>query len=81
MLIWFRIKALYVGAIAFLLGARTLEHGARTQVSAAFDPRWAGISGVYLHDEKVRRPSARALDTGLRKLLWAESARLCGLSW
>lgn len=64
-----------------LLGARTLEHGARTQVSAAFDPRWAGISGVYLHDEKVRRPSARALDAGLRKLLWAESARLCGLSW
>jgi NAD(P)-dependent dehydrogenase (short-subunit alcohol dehydrogenase family) len=57
---------------------RTAERGAATGVYLATAPEVAGMSGLYFIDERVRRPSAAALDPALAASLWRTSEELAG---
>jgi NAD(P)-dependent dehydrogenase (short-subunit alcohol dehydrogenase family) len=59
---------------------RTAERGAATGVYLATAPEVASMSGLYFIDERVRRPSAAALDPALAASLWRTSEKLAGAS-
>jgi NAD(P)-dependent dehydrogenase (short-subunit alcohol dehydrogenase family) len=59
---------------------RTAERGAATGVYLATAPDVASMSGLYFIDERVRRPSAAALDPALAASLWRTSEKLTGAS-
>jgi NAD(P)-dependent dehydrogenase (short-subunit alcohol dehydrogenase family) len=65
-----------VGAPFFRSPAR----GARSLVWLALSEDTAGLTGEYVHDEKVVEPSAQAQDEGLALGLWERSAELVGLA-
>jgi NAD(P)-dependent dehydrogenase (short-subunit alcohol dehydrogenase family) len=65
-----------VGARFFRSPAR----GARSLVWLALSEDTAGLTGEYVHDEKVVEPSAQAQDEGLALGLWERSAELVGLA-
>ncbi len=71
-----RWKLLTTLAAPFL---RSPERGARSLVWLAVSPQAAGLTGVYVEDEKVVAPSAAAQDDGLAAELWERSAALVGL--
>jgi NAD(P)-dependent dehydrogenase (short-subunit alcohol dehydrogenase family) len=58
---------------------RSPERGARSLVWLALSDEAAGLTGEYVQDEKVARPSARAQDDDLARGLWERSAELAGL--
>src|SRR3954449_2405430 len=58
---------------------RSPERGARSLVWLALSDEASGLDGVYVEDEKVARPSARAQDDDLARRLWDRSAELAGL--
>jgi NAD(P)-dependent dehydrogenase (short-subunit alcohol dehydrogenase family) len=58
---------------------RSPERGARSLVWLALSDEAAGLTGEYVQDEKVARPSARAQDGDLARRLWEHSAELAGL--
>src|SRR3954447_12275358 len=58
---------------------RSPERGARSLVWLALSDEAAGLTGEYVQDEKVARPSARAQDDDLARRLWDRSAELAGL--
>ena len=64
--------------IAMLFAGRP-EPGAATIVYLASDPAAAGMSGEYLRDCEVKRPSAEACDDVTARRLWAESERIAVL--
>jgi NAD(P)-dependent dehydrogenase (short-subunit alcohol dehydrogenase family) len=55
---------------------RSPERGARSLVWLARSDEAAGLSGAYVHDEKVRDPSRQAQDAALAAALWERSAEL-----
>lgn len=58
---------------------RSPERGARSLVWLALSEEAAPLTGEYVEDEKVARPSAQALDDSLSQALWERSAQLVGL--
>ncbi len=58
---------------------RTPERGARSLVWLATSDAGGRIDGEYVVDEKVKQPSAAALDDQLARRLWERSAELVGL--
>jgi NAD(P)-dependent dehydrogenase (short-subunit alcohol dehydrogenase family) len=58
---------------------RSPERGARSLVWLALSDEAAGLTGEYVQDEKVARPSARAQDDDLARGLWERSTELAGL--
>ena len=58
---------------------RSPEHGARSLVWLATSAAAAGLTGVYVQDEKVVEPSLQAQDDTLAQGLWERSAELAGL--
>jgi NAD(P)-dependent dehydrogenase (short-subunit alcohol dehydrogenase family) len=58
---------------------RAPERGARSLVWLALSDDAAGLTGEYVQDEKIARPSARAHDDDLARGLWVRSAELAGL--
>ncbi len=57
---------------------RSVAQGAATQCYAATSPGLNGVSGAYLADCNVARPSKHASDPALAKRLWQVSAELAG---
>ena len=55
------------------------EEGAKTIVHLASSPEVANVSGEYIYECKVDRPSDAALNGGDAKLLWDVSAEIAGL--
>jgi len=55
------------------------ESGAKTQVWLASSPEVEGVTGKYFARCREARTSRRALDVDVRKRLWQESLKLCGL--
>jgi NAD(P)-dependent dehydrogenase (short-subunit alcohol dehydrogenase family) len=73
------------GVISFGIGvakrfALTVEKGAETIVYLASSPEVEGISGEYFHNRQVIAPTAAARDDETARRLWAESARLAGIT-
>jgi len=69
--------------LATTLGApffRSPARGARSLVWLTLSDEAAGLSGEYVQDEKVLRPSAQAQDPELAAGLWERSAALAGLA-
>ncbi len=58
---------------------RSPQRGARSLVWFALSDDAAGLSGEYVQDEKVAKPSAQAQDDALAAGLWERSAALVGL--
>jgi NAD(P)-dependent dehydrogenase (short-subunit alcohol dehydrogenase family) len=58
---------------------RSPQQGARSLVWLARSDAAAGLTGVYVQDEKVAEPSAQALDDALARGLWERSAQLAGV--
>ncbi len=58
---------------------RSPDRGARSLVWLALSEQAAGLTGVYVQDERVRSPSAQAQDETLAAGLWERSAELVGL--
>jgi NAD(P)-dependent dehydrogenase (short-subunit alcohol dehydrogenase family) len=58
---------------------RSPERGARSLVWLALSDEAAGLTGEYVQDEKLARPSARAQDDDLARGLWERSTELAGL--
>jgi NAD(P)-dependent dehydrogenase (short-subunit alcohol dehydrogenase family) len=58
---------------------RSPERGARSLVWLALSDEAAGLTGEYVQDEKLARPSARAQDDDLARGLWERSTQLAGL--
>ena len=69
---WMRIGMRLVGT--------TPEKGARTSVQLAADPAVAATTGKYFVSGREKSPDAAALDAGLARQLWDESAKLVGLA-
>ena len=59
---------------------RSPERGARSLVWLALSEEAAGLTGVYVEDEKVVEPSAAARDDALAAGLWERSAALVGVA-
>jgi retinol dehydrogenase-12 len=55
---------------------RSPQRGARSLVWLARSDEASALTGAYVVDEKVRRPSAEAQDDSLAARLWARSAEL-----
>jgi NAD(P)-dependent dehydrogenase (short-subunit alcohol dehydrogenase family) len=60
----------------FMIGP---EKGAETSVFLATIPDPAPFHGGYVIDKRLARPDPAALDAGLARRLWDESARMVGL--
>ena len=60
----------------FMIGP---EKGAETSLFLATVPDPAPFNGGYVIDKSLVRPDPAALDTGLARRLWDESARMVGL--
>jgi NAD(P)-dependent dehydrogenase (short-subunit alcohol dehydrogenase family) len=58
---------------------RSPERGARSLVWLATSDEGGTLTGAYVQDEKVARPSAQARDPELARALWEHSAELVGL--
>ena len=58
---------------------RSPERGARSLVWLVLSDDAATLTGEYIEDEKVARPSAQAQDGTLAEALWERSAELTGL--
>jgi NAD(P)-dependent dehydrogenase (short-subunit alcohol dehydrogenase family) len=58
---------------------RSPERGARSLVWLATSEEGGRLTGEYVHDEKVAKPSAAAQDPELARALWERSAALVGL--
>jgi hypothetical protein len=58
---------------------RSPQRGARSLIWLSLSDEAAGLTGEYIEDEKVERPSAQAQDDALAKGLWGRSAQLVGL--
>jgi retinol dehydrogenase-12 len=58
---------------------RSAERGARSLVWLATSEEGGRMTGEYVQDEKVARPSAAAQDPDLARWLWERSAELVGL--
>ena len=58
---------------------RSPERGARSLVWLALSDDAAALTGEYIEDEKVVRPSAQARDDDLAGSLWERSAELVSL--
>jgi len=58
---------------------RSPERGARSLVWLALSDEAGGLTGEYVVDEKVARPSAQAQDDALAAGLWERSAELVGV--
>ncbi len=56
------------------------ERGAATIVHLASSPAVSSISGAYFYDRRPIEPSREAQDDEAARRLWAESARLAGIS-
>ena len=59
---------------------RSPQRGARSLVWLAVSAQAAGLTGVYVQDEKVVTPSLQARDDTLAEGLWERSAQLVGLA-
>jgi NAD(P)-dependent dehydrogenase (short-subunit alcohol dehydrogenase family) len=59
---------------------RSPARGARSLVWLALSDEAGSLDGVYVQDEKVLAPSARAQDAALAQGLWERSAELVGSS-
>jgi NAD(P)-dependent dehydrogenase (short-subunit alcohol dehydrogenase family) len=59
---------------------RSPQRGARSLVWLAVSAQAAGLTGVYVQDEKVLTPSLQARDDTLAEGLWERSAQLVGLT-
>ncbi|HEY7952269.1 MAG TPA: SDR family NAD(P)-dependent oxidoreductase [Solirubrobacteraceae bacterium] len=59
---------------------RSPERGARSLLWLALSADAAGLTGAYVHDEKVLAPSPQAQDDVLAEGLWERSAQLVGLT-
>jgi retinol dehydrogenase 14 len=68
-LVWRLIKPFMIGP----------EKGAETSVFLATVPDPAPFHGGYVIDKRLARPDPAALDAGLARRLWDESARMVGL--
>jgi NAD(P)-dependent dehydrogenase (short-subunit alcohol dehydrogenase family) len=71
-----------IGKVGVTLAApflRSPERGARSLVWLAVSEQAAGLTGVYVEDERVVEPSAQAHDEALARGLWERSAALAGL--
>jgi NAD(P)-dependent dehydrogenase (short-subunit alcohol dehydrogenase family) len=58
---------------------RSPERGARSLVWLATSPEGGRLTGEYIEDEKVAKPSDTARDPALARRLWERSAQLAGL--
>jgi len=58
---------------------RSPERGARSLVWLALSDEAAALTGQYIEDERIARPSAQAQDDVLAEHLWERSAELVGL--
>jgi NAD(P)-dependent dehydrogenase (short-subunit alcohol dehydrogenase family) len=58
---------------------RSPERGARSLVWLATSEEGGRLTGEYVEDEKVARPSATAVDAELAHALWERSAALVGM--
>jgi NAD(P)-dependent dehydrogenase (short-subunit alcohol dehydrogenase family) len=67
-----------IGATLTAPFLRSPRRGARSLVWLALAPETAGLTGVYVEDERVVEPSAQAHDDGLAAGLWERSAELAG---
>ncbi|MGH6988451.1 MAG: SDR family oxidoreductase, partial [Stellaceae bacterium] len=66
--------------IAMQFGAIPVEKGAETIVYLASSPEVAETTGGYFQASHPARPSAAAQDDEAARRLWAESARLAGIT-
>jgi retinol dehydrogenase 12 len=58
---------------------RSPERGARSLVWLSLSEEAGALTGDYIQDEKVVKPSAQAMDDTLAESLWDHSAELVGL--
>jgi NAD(P)-dependent dehydrogenase (short-subunit alcohol dehydrogenase family) len=65
---------------AGMLGAISVEKGARTTLWAATAPELSAVTGKYMKKSRVATPSAPAQDAATQRRLWEVSERLLGLS-
>jgi NAD(P)-dependent dehydrogenase (short-subunit alcohol dehydrogenase family) len=70
--LWMRVGMRLVGA--------SPAKGARTSIQLASAPEVEGLTGKYFVSGKEKAPDAAALDAGLARALWDESAKLVGLA-
>ncbi|MDH4022369.1 MAG: SDR family NAD(P)-dependent oxidoreductase [Gammaproteobacteria bacterium] len=68
-----------VFGLGSLLRLNTPEKGARTHIYVASSPEIEGVSGRYFAYCKEARVSPLALDTGIRRRLWAWTAHVTGV--
>jgi NAD(P)-dependent dehydrogenase (short-subunit alcohol dehydrogenase family) len=66
--------------LAMALRAKPLQQGADTLVYLASSPEVEGISGQYFVDRRPASPTREAQDIDSARRLWAESARLAGIT-
>jgi NAD(P)-dependent dehydrogenase (short-subunit alcohol dehydrogenase family) len=66
--------------VGMKLVGTTPQKGARTSVYLAADPAVQHVSGKYFVSCQEKSPAPAALDVGLARALWDESAKLVGLS-
>lgn len=65
---------------AGMVGALSVEKGARTTLWAATAPELSGTSGKYMARSAIATPRATALDEGAQRRLWDVSEKLAGLA-
>jgi NAD(P)-dependent dehydrogenase (short-subunit alcohol dehydrogenase family) len=75
----FRWGSWFVFGIGSLLRLNTPEKGAQTHVYVASSPEIEGVTGKYFAYCKEAQVSPLALDTGIRRCLWAWTAQVTGI--
>jgi retinol dehydrogenase 12 len=63
-----------------MVGAISVEKGAKTTLWAATDPQLSGVTGKYFARSAVADPSAGARDEAAQRRLWEISEKLAGLA-
>ena len=71
------VRPILAVAKLFMVSPRA---GGQRIVYLASSPEVTGTTGSYFENNRVKAPSARALDDALAARLWSESARMVGLA-
>ena len=58
---------------------KTTQQGAQTSIYCAVSEEMEGVSGQYLADCKIGKPSKAAMDDEVAERLWQVSAQMVGL--